>query len=90
MKQKASKKFRLKLPKNKRFGRFFLRRLLICLLAAGIGGAFFMQHIYRKHAKEFGTECNERWLRIIKQYTELSEENTQGWKIVRIPRSISH
>ena len=78
MKKKASGKIRLKLPKKKRFGRFFLRRLLICMLAAMCIGAAAMQSRYRKNAEEFDDRCQESWTRKLESLTSDEGEKEKG------------
>ena len=65
MKKQSSKKIKIKLPKKKRFHRFFLRRLLICTLAAVIGGAVLLQHNYLKDAENYTSDCSDAWKRDI-------------------------
>ena len=75
MKKHSSKKIKIKLPKKKRFHRFFLRRLLICTLAAMIGGAMLLQHNYLKDAENYASNCSDVWDRNIKRLQNDDDEN---------------
>ncbi len=75
MKKQSSKKIKIKLPKKKRFHRFFLRRLLICTLAALIGGAMLLQHNYLKDAESYDSRCSDIWDRNIEWLRSDSEQN---------------
>ena len=75
MKKHSSKKIKIKLPKKKRFHRFFLRRLLICTLAAMIGGAVLLQHTYLKDAENYASGCSDVWDWNIKRLQNDDDEN---------------
>ena len=69
MKKKTSKKIKLKLPKNKRFHRFFLRRLLICLCVGVLGGTGALYYCYRKEVDSYRDDCQESWQNQINENT---------------------
>ena len=74
MKKQSSNK--INLPKKKRFSRFFLRRLLICTLAAAIGGAMLLQHSYLKDAENYTSDCSDAWKkRIMWLRSEISQDS---------------
>lgn len=74
MKKQSSNK--INLPKKKRFSRFFLRRLLICTLAAAIGGAMLLQHSYLKDAENYTSDCSDAWKKkIMWLRSEISQDS---------------